>query len=66
MQGNIASIEGACDTLHFSSEYQVQPIVEHFDFEDFPKALHRAEKEGPKYRCVINVHDWAKKNGFDK
>lgn len=36
-----------------------------FEFENFNDAFERAEK-GPKFRCVINVADWAKKNGFDK
>lgn len=63
---NVASIETGCDSLRFAAEYNVEPVCEHFNFEDFNKALHRAEKEGPKFRCVINVTDWAKKNGFDK
>jgi hypothetical protein len=28
--------------------------------------VHRAEKERPIFRVVINVTDWAKQNGFDK
>jgi hypothetical protein len=24
------------------------------------------EKGKPHFRCVVNVEDWAKKNGFDK
>lgn len=52
--------------LEFSAHYGIKSINEHFTFEEFPKAFHRAEKEGPRYRCVVNVTDWAKKNGFDK
>jgi hypothetical protein len=44
----------------------VLPLCEHFEFQDFNKALDWAEKGNPKFRCVINVTDWAKKNGFDK
>lgn len=62
----VGSINDVKDMLEFSALYGIKPINEHFAFEDFPKALHRVEKETPKYRCVINVTDWAKKNGFDK
>lgn len=62
----IASIEDGIDTLRFSSEYNVLPYCEFFDFQDFNKALDWAEKGNPKFRCVVNVKDWAKKNGFDK
>lgn len=63
---NLASIEDGIDTLRFSNEYGILPLCEHFDFQDFNKAFERAEKGGPKFRCVVNVTDWAKKNGFDK
>ncbi len=63
---NVGSIGEVKDMLEFSAHYNVKSINEYFSFEDFPKALHRAEKEAPRYRCVINVTDWAKKNGFDK
>lgn len=63
---NVGSIKQVKNMLEFSAKYNVKSINEHFTFEDFPKAFHRAEKEAPRYRCVINVTDWAKKNGFDK
>lgn len=63
---NVGSIIEVKDMLEFSAHYGIKSVNEYFSFEDFPKALHRAEKENPKYRCVINVTDWAKKNGFDK
>lgn len=54
------------ETLEFSLKNDVKSINEYYSFEDFPKAFHRVEKETPRYRCVVNVTDWAKKNGFDK
>lgn len=62
----IGSIKDVNDMLEFSAKYGIKSINEHFSFEDFPKAFHRSELETPRYRCVINVTDWAKKNGFDK
>ena len=52
--------------IRYSKEYDVVPDVEMFAFEDFNKALHRAEKENPRFRVVIDVQTWAKTNGFDK
>lgn len=63
---NVGSIGDVKDMLEFSAHYGIKSINEYYSFEDFPKAFHRAEKEAPRYRCVINVTDWAKKNGFDK
>ena len=45
--------------------YNVTPIVEDFEFQDFNKAFERLEKGNPRFRCVVNVTDWAIKNGFD-
>jgi len=47
-------------------EKNVYPIVEEFQFEDFPKAFEKLEHGKPQFRCVINVKDWAKKNCFKK
>lgn len=63
---NVGSIKEVAEMMQFAADYGIESVNEHFDFGDFPKALHRAEKEHPHYRCVINVVDWAKKNGFDK
>lgn len=41
-------------------------MCEIFDFENFPKAFDTLENGKPKFRCVVNITDWAKKNGFDK
>jgi D-arabinose 1-dehydrogenase-like Zn-dependent alcohol dehydrogenase len=52
--------------LEFSHKNNIQIYTETYSFDKFNEALHRAEKERPKYRVVVNVTDWAKQNGFDK
>ena len=52
--------------LSICVEKDIYPMVEEFSFEDFPKAFNRLENERPKFRCVVNVKDWAEKNGFKK
>ena len=47
-------------------EKDIYPIVEEFDFEDFPKAFDKLENGKPHFRCVVNVKDWAEKHGFKK
>jgi D-arabinose 1-dehydrogenase-like Zn-dependent alcohol dehydrogenase len=47
-------------------EKNVYPTVEEFAFEDFPKALDKLEHGKPHFRCVVNVKDFAEKNGFKK
>ena len=54
------------DMLKICVEKDIYPMIEEFSFEDFPKAFNRLEKERPKFRCVVNVKDWAEKNGFKK
>lgn len=64
------SITGSCkdvnDMLGFAAKKKIYPIVEKVDFEDFPIAYQKLEHGRPHYRLVVNVTDWAKKNGFDK
>ena len=54
------------DMLKICVDKDIYPMVEEFGFEDFPKAFNRLENERPKFRCVVNVKDWAEKNGFKK
>lgn len=54
------------EMLEFSANHNVYPLVETFSFEDFPKAVARLEHGKPIFRCVVNVIDWAKANGFEK
>jgi D-arabinose 1-dehydrogenase-like Zn-dependent alcohol dehydrogenase len=48
------------EMLQFSVDHNVYPICETFAFEDFPKAFDHLENGRPKFRCVVNVKDWAK------
>ena len=52
--------------LEFSALHNILPICEFFGFEDFPKALDKLENGKPVFRCVMNVEEWSKKNGFLK
>eukprot|EP00331_Platyophrya_macrostoma_P026533 CAMPEP_0176436836 /NCGR_PEP_ID=MMETSP0127-20121128/18228_1 /TAXON_ID=938130 /ORGANISM="Platyophrya macrostoma, Strain WH" /LENGTH=374 /DNA_ID=CAMNT_0017820277 /DNA_START=38 /DNA_END=1162 /DNA_ORIENTATION=+ len=54
------------EMLDFSAKHNILPLCEHFGFEDFPKALDKLENGKPMFRCVVNVEEWAKKNGFFK
>jgi len=37
----------------------VYPIVETFEFEEFPEAFKRLESGKAHFRCVVNVGKWA-------
>lgn len=54
------------EMLDYCSKNNIYPMVEEFKFEEFDKAFHRLEKERPKFRCVVNVKDFAEKNGWKK
>jgi D-arabinose 1-dehydrogenase-like Zn-dependent alcohol dehydrogenase len=54
------------EMLKFCADYDVYPVVETFEFEDFPKAFETLEKGRPKFRCVVNVSKWAKLYGLHK
>ena len=71
---NELTIVGSCvgprepirEMIKLCVEKDIYPMVEEFSFEDFPKAFDRLENGKPKFRCVVNVKDWAEKNGFRK
>jgi D-arabinose 1-dehydrogenase-like Zn-dependent alcohol dehydrogenase len=52
--------------IDFCSKNDVYPIVEEFPFEDLPKAFDKLENGRPFFRCVVNVKDYAEKNGLRK
>lgn len=62
----VGSIKDVKEMLEFSNNHNINCYTESFTFDKFNEALHRAEKERPIFRVVINVTDWAKQNGFDK
>ena len=62
----VGSIKDVKEMLEFSHNHSIECYSEMFTFDKFNDALHRAEKERPIFRVVINVTDWANQNGFDK
>ena len=52
--------------LEFSALHNILPMCEFFSFEDFPKAFNHLEKGKPKFRCVVNCEEYAKKHGLYK
>jgi len=65
--GSIVGSRKECkDTLNYCALHDINPLVEEFSFEDFPKAVHRIEKEKPLFRCVVNCVDYAKKHNLHK
>lgn len=62
----VGSREETAETLRFSAEHKVYPIVEEFSFEDFPKAFDRLENGKPHFRCVVNVKAFSEKNNLFK
>ena len=41
--------------LDFSAFHNIQPIVENYEWKDFPKAYNRLLNERPRFRCVVDV-----------
>ena len=52
------------EMLEFAAKNDIKPVCEYYDFEDFPKAFDKLEHGKPKYRCVLRVGEFAKKNKF--
>jgi D-arabinose 1-dehydrogenase-like Zn-dependent alcohol dehydrogenase len=54
------------DMLEYCAKNDVYPLCEEFSFEDFPKAFDRLENGRPRFRCVVNVEEFSKKNNLFK
>ena len=60
---------GSCDgprwamkeMINLCAEKNIYPLVEEFEFDDFPKAFDKLENGRPHFRCVVNVQDYLKK-----
>jgi len=52
--------------IDFCFKNDVYPICEEYPFEKFPEAFEKLEHGSPFFRIVINVKDFAEKNGFKK
>lgn len=54
------------EMLQLCVDKDIYPIVEEFPFEEFDKALDKLENGRPKFRCVVNCGDYAKKHNIFK
>ena len=50
--------------VEFCNKNDIYPIVEEHPFEEMPKAFEKLEHGRPFFRCVVNVKDFAEKNGL--
>ena len=57
------SIKNMIDFCHKNDVY---PICEEYPFEKMSEAFEKLENGKPFFRCVVNVKDFAEKNGFKK
>lgn len=62
----VGNREDIREMLDLCAKENIYPIVEEFGFENFDKALDRLENGQPIFRCVVNVEEYAKKNGLYK
>lgn len=53
------------EMLEFSAKHNVLPVIETFEFEEFPKAYELLAKGKPKFRVVVNCENFAKKHGWN-
>jgi len=47
--------------LKLCADNNIYPMNEEFSFDDFPKALDKLENGKPKFRCTVNVGEFAQK-----
>ena len=52
------------EMLELCADKDIYPMVEEFDFSDFEKAFDTLENGRPKFRCIVKVEDYAKKNNL--
>ncbi len=60
----VGSISDNKSMLKVVNENNIYPMVEEFKFEDFEKAVNYIEEGKPKFRIVINVHDFARRHNL--
>jgi D-arabinose 1-dehydrogenase-like Zn-dependent alcohol dehydrogenase len=61
--GNFKDVK---EMLEFVALYNVAAKTEHYSFEDIGKAFHKLENSHERYKIVVDVNEWARKNGFDR
>lgn len=47
--------------LDFVEEHGIECIAEHYEFEDFPKALEVLEHGRPVFRCIVDTEEFSDK-----
>ena len=62
----IGSRKNITEMLDLCVKHDIYPVCEEFPFEDFPQALDKLENGRPKFRCVVNVHEYSKRNNLFK
>lgn len=58
--------EAIKEMVKVCAEKDIYPTCEEFPFEELPKAFDHLENGKPKFRVVINIKDFAEKNGWKK
>lgn len=58
----VGSVNETNEMLQFSHQHGITSQNEHFDFEDFPKALDRLENGKPNFRVVVDTHKYVEKH----
>ena len=65
--GSLVGPRGAIKQMvELCSDKDIFPICGEYDFEDLPRAFDKLENGKPHFRCVLNVKDFAVKNGWKK
>jgi D-arabinose 1-dehydrogenase-like Zn-dependent alcohol dehydrogenase len=63
---SVGTRQATRDMLDFCAKNDVYPMVEEYPFEELPKAFDKLENGRPKFRCVLNVVEYSKKNNLFK
>ena len=52
--------------IDFCHKNDIYPICEEYPFEKMPEAFEKLEHGSPLFRCVVNMQNFAEKNGLKK
>jgi len=47
--------------LDFVAKHGIECIAEHYEFDDFPKALDKLENGKPIFRCIVDTEKFSDK-----
>ena len=62
----VGNLEDNRAMIDFSYKNHVYPMCEEYAFEDFEKAIETIEHGKPRFRIVLNIKDYARKNNLHK